>query len=494
MREVIEKHIKSLFSVQTDADKDRIVAIVTDLYEYHTVQKGKHPTDLPEIDEQKWCELTGKYTKDQIVDAICVYIIKHKSKFPFKHISRGKMQDCYDNLKAMPHSSIFYVPEFLNGIRVMERFDYKYGFDKCDEKGKLYGLACIKLLKEQNHVSDYFMEGERYRCGSWTRRSGYHLWTTGYGIRAVISPLFRMGKKTKVDFQEYATGVRLGTYLASSFKPTAAKGLYEVFGAKTVLDFSCGWGDRLAGFFASTAKTYYGCDPNDKVYSIYQKQCLVYNALDKMITIPTIQANCELDYQTIDYGKLASNAIMEVSGSHFEFVGDRKRVKIFNQGAETFDVDQIDQPLDLIFTSPPYFDTEKYGANSENTESQSWKKFDTFTAWRDEFLYKVLSRVWTKLRVGGIMAINITDVAKAKKTQKLCDDMVDWCVANLPECKFRGQIGMILALRPNSMGDRVDHDETNKTKFIEPIWVFQKGGEFTMNLHGTEDVEDLFEE
>ena len=37
--------------------------------------------------------------------------------------------------------------------------------------------------------------------------------------------------------------------------------------AKTVLDTSCGWGDRLAGFFASDAEEYYGCDPNPNTYA-----------------------------------------------------------------------------------------------------------------------------------------------------------------------------------------------------------------------------------
>ena len=30
--------------------------------------------------------------------------------------------------------------------------------------------------------------------------------------------------------------------------------------AKKVLDTSCGWGDRLAGFFTSDAEEYIGCD------------------------------------------------------------------------------------------------------------------------------------------------------------------------------------------------------------------------------------------
>ena len=44
---------------------------------------------------------------------------------------------------------------------------------------------------------------------------------------------------------------RLGTYIATQFKPVVAKAIYDMTNAKTVLDTSCGWGDRLAGFFAS---------------------------------------------------------------------------------------------------------------------------------------------------------------------------------------------------------------------------------------------------
>ena len=42
--------------------------------------------------------------------------------------------------------------------------------------------------------------------------------------------------------------------------------MYE---ADTVLDFSSGWGDRLIGFLASKASTYWGFDPNECVQANY---------------------------------------------------------------------------------------------------------------------------------------------------------------------------------------------------------------------------------
>ena len=56
----------------------------------------------------------------------------------------------------------------------------------------------------------------------------------------------------------YMSAFRLGTYIATQFKPVVAKTIYDMTKANTVLDPSCGWGDRLAGFFASNATEYYG--------------------------------------------------------------------------------------------------------------------------------------------------------------------------------------------------------------------------------------------
>ena len=79
--------------------------------------------------------------------------------------------------------------------------------------------------------------------------------------------------------KSYISAFRLGTYIATQFKPVVAKAIYDITNAKTVLDTSCGWGDRLAGFFASDAEEYYGCDPNPNTYQRYQEQISSYNKL-----------------------------------------------------------------------------------------------------------------------------------------------------------------------------------------------------------------------
>ena len=52
--------------------------------------------------------------------------------------------------------------------------------------------------------------------------------------------------------------------------------------AKTVLDTSMGWGDRLTAFYSSDATHYIGCDPNPNVYERYKKMIKFYDELTNL--------------------------------------------------------------------------------------------------------------------------------------------------------------------------------------------------------------------
>ena len=97
--------------------------------------------------------------------------------------------------------------------------------------------------------------------------------------------------------------------------------------AKTVLDTSCGWGDRLAGFFASDAEEYYGCDPNPNTYARYTQQ--ISNII-----------NYYLNLRRLRYGDC---------------------------GAEDLPYHKL-PPIDVAFTTPPYFSTEEYNKGGEFQE------------------------------------------------------------------------------------------------------------------------------
>ena len=48
----------------------------------------------------------------------------------------------------------------------------------------------------------------------------------------------------------------------TNFKPSLAKHVIEFFGAKRVLDFSAGWGERMLGAMAAQVEEYLAFDPN----------------------------------------------------------------------------------------------------------------------------------------------------------------------------------------------------------------------------------------
>ena len=204
--------------------------------------------------------------------------------------------------------------------------------------------------------------------------------------------------------------------------------------AKTVLDTSCGWGDRLCGFYASKRTTHYiGTDPNPNTFERYKKQCI--------------------EYETILTGKKPHLIEQE---DYFSCIGSKK-VEIYRCGAEDLDYDLL-PPIDCAFTSPPYFSTETYNKGGENEEDQSWFKFNEYDKWRDDFFLPVSQKTFDSLSDTGHMLLNIMNPTIRGKMYPSCDEVCD-----LLRADFKGQLGMRIMQRPQS-----------STKFLDK-WTDVKG-------------------
>jgi hypothetical protein len=226
--------------------------------------------------------------------------------------------------------------------------------------------------------------------------------------------------------------IALRKYIASQFKPSVAKFIYNTFDSKHVLDISSGWGDRLAGFYASNAQSYVGIDPNTQLIDGYKQQIKLYESITR--------AN--------------------------------KTVRLISQPSEEVDFSGIGM-VDTIFTSPPYYNIEKYGKNSDtDSERQSWKRYRKLDNWMDGYLFTTLEKAWDRLSTGGKMIINISDVYSNHTHNKICDPMCDF-IDSLPDAHYAGCFGMKLTKRPNSKAAK---DGT----FIEPMWVFTKGQDISL--------------
>ena len=402
---------------------------------FKRLESHANEVNLPILDNQLFDRYTNEFGRDVFRWTLSEYIAKVRPKFPLKPISDEDMRATFSSLKKADYS-IYCSPIEQVEKEIFEKYDdLEYPFSK-------YGLGIIDAPSTYNPVSNYFHQDLRLACSSYGFRAPLEVWQNGTAkdIWKCFGPIWRgingvkkvmvEGKEElrggKLDEASYLSAFRLGTYIATQFKPIVAKCVYEMTDAKRVLDTSCGWGDRLAGFFASNAEEYYGCDPNPNTYMRYTEQIDRYNRL----------------------------------------LSKPKKVKIWNCGAEDLPYDELPD-IDVAFTSPPYFSTEEYNKGGEKEENQSWFKFNEYEKWRDDFYLPVAEK---SMNVSRFMFCNIMDPKIKSKRYRSSDELV-----NHLKDKFIGQIGMRIMQRPKS--DKLFKDEKEKADFmnkmfIENVWCF----------------------
>jgi len=417
---MLENYDKSLY--------DRLIAAARD-------------DKLVVLDNKLFEHINEVYGRDTFRDTLSEYIANERPVFPLKEITKDDMRNCFYELQKFDTSKIC-IPKDQVQKEVFEKYDdYKYPYSN-------YGLGLINAPSTHNDVSNYFMQDLRLECSSYGFRAPKEVWENGTAkdIWKCLGPIWRgingVKKQTtravvggseteklvggELSEKSYISAFRLGTYIATQFKPVVAKAIYDMTNAKTVLDTSCGWGDRLAGFFASDAEEYYGCDPNPNTYQRYQEQISSYN---KLLSKP-------------------------------------KKVQIWRCGAEDLPYHKLPK-IDVAFTSPPYFSTEEYNKGGEHQEDQSWHKFNEYDKWRDDFYLPVAEKT---MQVSKFMFVNIMDPKIKGKRYRSGDELVDKFAK-----KFMGQIGMRIMQRPKS--DTLFKDEKEKADFmnkmfIENVWCF----------------------
>tara|TARA_R110001606_G_C15394865_1_gene652042 strand:+ start:82 stop:1197 length:1116 start_codon:yes stop_codon:yes gene_type:complete len=357
------------------------------------------------ISEEDWKELNYEHSKDEIKEILSDLIDDHSIQMPMRKISNIDAKEDFLKLIDLDHHKIFEKVEWCTRYDYDEEFFFLYEILKCNNVG--------------NKSSDYFQQTNRWNCDSINSPSPHRSWYIKRFRLTLFNALWSL-KVKKVDMATLRTCIALRKYIASQFRPSTAKAIYNRFEAKNVLDFSSGWGDRLSGFFSSNAESYVGIDPNTPVYETYRKQIHKYSSLRD------------------------------------------KKVEMLNGCAE--DMDLGDRMFDLIFTSPPYFNIEKYSKD----DSQSFKKFKKIEDWLEGFLFKAIGNAWKHLEVGGHMLINISDVYSNHTVNNICDPMNHF-IKSFDDSEYVGAMGYEMRKRPNSGSLK------GKTgKFAEPIWIWRK--------------------
>lgn len=368
--------------------------------------------DIPADD---FAKLNESFTQDEIKDAFVTEILENNSiDLPTKPISKQEAAD--DFLALCDYKT--------NGIQdgaAFSRYEYDVNLDNA-----FFWETTIGSV-----ASDYFHQDARYKAASQSEMSPYAVWHTEKSLRSALNPLWTL-KMEQVNRTRLRSCISLRKYIASQFRPAIAKAVYEYFDAKNVLDFSAGWGDRLAGFYAaSCTESYIGVDPNPLVIEQYPKQVDFYAALS-----------------------------------------NKKQCSFFQKPAEEMSYEK--DSVDLVFTSPPYFIAERYRYGIKDM-AQSSVRYNRVEKWLGGFLCPAIENAWNALQSGGHLVLNISDIYAKNRGNyhaRYCDDMHRFITEKLGG-KFIRLVGMKMHKRPNCHSFE-NKNIPNDASFCEPVWIYQK--------------------
>ena len=277
-----------------------------------------------------------------------------------------------------------------------------------------------------------------------------------YSIR-----LYTKGKKV---FPSGFKAFRIG-YIqpAVNFPPMTAKYLYERFtehikedGTIKIYDPSAGWGGRLLGAMSCSDDRsihYIGTDPNpDNFFSDGTSR---YSYVADFYNTKTYRGN--------------------------PFFSETNSYEIYQLGSEVIheneDFKTHKGSVDVVFTSPPYFNREAYSED----ENQSYKKYgSTYESWRDGFLVPTLKTAVEWLKPNRYLLWNIADILVKDSYLPLEDDSKRILTDFGMEYKYT--VKMALEGMPGQ--NRVGEDGKPKCKNYcsvegrylkyEPVFVFYK--------------------
>lgn len=277
---------------------------------------------------------------------------------------------------------------FSNALLIDTAFEYhrREGFPYRDHPPAMMMAEIQKLAEIEGkalisspvayQVADSFHK-HRFHAAANGMKSPFESFNDDKKLRKAIKLELTLAGKPRVFAGGMMTLVN-GTQACSNFRPGFACYLYREYcpDNAVVLDTSTGYGGRLIGAVASQkVSTYIGIDPN----------------------VPTYEANCKM------IRDLHLDSLMS-----FELI---------NLPAEDVPLETLKERCDFSFTSPPYFAKEIYSQD----ETQSWKRYSTGEAWRDNFLRKMLELTFSSLKFDCFAIVNIADVKLKKKVYPLAE-------------------------------------------------------------------------
>lgn len=321
--------------------------------------------------------------------------------FPVKRdsISDAEINIMMENLKSYDYKARFIDSDYeISSIKV------KRGFMGAN---KLL-LNLTSDYRDFNILSDMFSEEERMKCilvgSKYSPWDYFHKETKKLGekclqLYGIIDGPNLIETRWKIPEARECT----------SFRPSNMVAMIQMFFPNylikpiSILDPSAGWGDRLIAAISTNSK-YVGIDPNPIIHKSYEH-------ISKFFSY----TNCEF----------------------------------YKMGFEDFNKPERYKSYDMVFTSPPYFEMEKY----TDDKDQSIEKYKTEKDWTDKFLLPYIENAWKYIKSSGYMIIVINSLPYEKYVYAMLEYM------NKEDAKYLGVI---------------PYAETHKIKKAQPMFIWTK--------------------
>lgn len=306
-------------------------------------------------------------------------MIRTKKKFPYMSYDKEHVLSEVEKLSNYDSSDI---------ISKRSKSSFANNFKYSGKR-----LFTINSVRTGNIISDYFFQNIRMKASMYPHQSPINVWKDVDKRRRLFRGMVTLNKgKYEYSEPQLRSSMRLYFSVVPQFKVSVAKCIFDTFKPSIVLDFSAGWGDRLVGFYCSEyTHKYIGIDPNEDLKQPYTKMC---NLLNSII--------------------------------------HNKSVKMYYKPAEKTRIKCL---VDLIFTSPPYFNLEHYS----NTIGQSDISYDSLESWLENFLFKCLTIHLKCLKISGRLILQLSDY-KFKGTKVKIIEPLKQYMLERPDFIFEGII------------------------------------------------------
>lgn len=269
-------------------------------------------------------------------------------------------------------------------------------------------------------VANYF-HPQMWSVRTRGRRSPLECFNGDRLLRRLIRTAFKVWPERKAVNESNLRGM-LRTFsrtgCVSNFRPTAAKAIYERYSrdGDTILDFSAGYGGRLLGCLPLD-RHYIGIDPCRAQVTGLRRMKTRLQRLVPVVAAVTIHRACAED----------------------------RLPRLHSSSAA------------LIFSSPPYFDTEKYS----DEPTQSFIKYPGYEEWLEKFIRRVIAESGRILRPCGHLVLNVADI----NGYRLTNDVLRFAAPHFELVEtLRLRLGRLPYFR----------DESGGAYKFEPVLVFRK--------------------